>query len=209
MLLDLKELQKKYNAEIKGVIHIGAHTGEEHSTYIDIGINKLVYFEPLPHIFEKLVSNVKDSNVIFHNCALGNDNTKIGMYVEKNDRYGCSSILKPSKNYDRVPFLDEKVFVDMKKLDTFNFGKEFNMLNIDVQGYELEVLKGSTKTLENIDYIMCEINRSTEKKGIEYINCALVGELQKFLINYEFKLVEQNWAGTSWGDGFFIRGNLL
>jgi hypothetical protein len=83
------------------------------------------------------------------------------------------------------------------------------MLNIDVQGYELEVLKGSTKTLENIDYIMCEINRSTEKKGIEYINCALVGELQKFLINYEFKLVEQNWAGTSWGDGFFIRGNLL
>jgi hypothetical protein len=147
--------------------------------------------------------------VIFHNCALGNDNTKIGMYVEKNDRYGCSSILKPSKNYDRVPFLDEKVFVDMKKLDTFNFGKEFNMLNIDVQGYELEVLKGSTKTLENIDYIMCEINRSTEKKGIEYINCALVGELQKFLINYEFKLVEQNWAGTSWGDGFFIRGNLL
>ena len=68
MLLNLKEIQKKYNTKIKGVIHVGAHTGEEHKTYVDMGISNIAYFEPLPHIFEKLISNIKDSNTIFHNC---------------------------------------------------------------------------------------------------------------------------------------------
>jgi FkbM family methyltransferase len=208
MLIDLKKLKKKYSLDIQGVIHVGAHRGEEHKVYKEMNIKNIVYFEALPHIFEKLIANVKDPDAIFHNCALGNKKGKIGMHVEENDRYGCSSILLPSKNYDRVPFLDKKIVVEINKLDNFNYNKDYNMLNIDVQGYELEVLKGSSNTLKHIDYIMCEINRSTEKKGIEYINCALVEELQEFLLSYGFELVEQNWAGTSWGDGFFIKTKL-
>ena len=33
MLLDLEMLVKKYNMDIKGVIHIGAHFGEENNVY--------------------------------------------------------------------------------------------------------------------------------------------------------------------------------
>ena len=209
MLLDLLDLQKKYKMSVTGVLHVGAHLGEEYKTYKKMNIENIVFFEPLTHIFEKLIQNVNDNSVIFKKFALGNENKIVGMNVEKNDRYGCSSILSPSKNYDHIPLLEEKVHVEMKRLDDFKFGKQFNMLNIDVQGFELEVLKGSQKTLKNIDYIMCEINRNTDTKGIEYIGCALVDELENFLDKHDFQMVAQNWAGVSWGDGLFIKRNLL
>ena len=78
-------------------------------------------------------------------------------------------------------------------------------MNIDVQGYELEVLKGSAKTLEHIDYIMSEVNRFTLEKPLEYINCAQISDLIQFLSSFGFQFVEVNWAGISWGDGFFIK----
>ena len=75
-----------------------------------------------------------------------------------------------------------------------------NMINIDVQGYELEVFKGGEKTLEHIDYIFSEINNVHL-----YENGTLLSELIDFLSKYNFKLVEESWDGVTWGDGFFIK----
>jgi hypothetical protein len=77
---------------------------------------------------------------------------------------------------------------------------KYNMINIDVQGYELEVFKGAEKTLEHIDYIISEINNVHL-----YENGALLPELIDFLSQYNFKLVEEDWAGGTWGDGLFIK----
>ena len=35
---------------------------------------------------------------------------------------------------------------------------DVDMIKIDVEGYEMEVLKGAEKTLENIQYLMIELN---------------------------------------------------
>ena len=89
----------------------------------------------------------------------------------------------------------------MIKLDDFEFDKtKYNFINIDVQGYELEVFKGSKNVLSSIDYIMCEINRDEV-----YKNCAKINELKEFLSPYGFELVEETWDGYTWGDGFFIK----
>ena len=89
----------------------------------------------------------------------------------------------------------------MVRLDDIEINiKNYNLINIDVQGYELEVFKGAEKSLENIDYIISEINRDEV-----YLGCAKINELEDFLKPYGFKLVEQNWAGNIWGDGFFIK----
>ena len=42
MILQLKDLVKKYNMNISGVIYIGAHYGKEVSNYVSIGINDIV-----------------------------------------------------------------------------------------------------------------------------------------------------------------------
>jgi FkbM family methyltransferase len=199
MLLDLINLRGRYNMEITGVIHIGAHFGEEHQTYKSLGIDNIIYFEPVKKTFSVLEERVKDAKL--YNYALGNENKMIEMFIEESDAYGCSSILKPSSNYDNVPFSPNEI-VEMKRLDDFNF-TEFNFLNIDVQGYEYEVLKGANKTLENVDYIICEINRETPEKQLDYIGSTTIEKIIEFLSPYGFKLVESNWAGISWGDGFF------
>jgi FkbM family methyltransferase len=201
MLLDLISLSKKYNMNISGIIHIGAHFGEEHSTYKSLGVNNIVYFEPVKKTFDVLNERVTDAKL--YNYALGNENKMIEMYIEDNDTYGCSSILQPSSNYANIAFSPNEL-VEMKRLDDFNFNG-FNLLNIDVQGYEYEVLKGAEKTLENVDFILCEINRGTPNKQLDYIDSKTIDKIIELLTPYGFKLSEENWAGISWGDGFFVK----
>jgi FkbM family methyltransferase len=201
MILDLLQISQKYNLKINGIVHIGAHHGEEHSVYKQLNVSNVVYFEPVKKTFEVLKSKISDA--VLYNIALGNENKQIEMFVEDADTYGCSSILQPSSNYNGIPFSNKEI-VEMRTLDSFNF-KEFNFLNIDVQGYEMEVLKGAEQTLNSVDYIMCEINRNTHMKEMDYIGAQTVEIIQKFLSNYGFVLVEENWTGISWGDGFFIK----
>ena len=53
---------------------------------------------------------------------------------------------------------------------------KYNFMNIDVQGYELEVFKGAFETLKNIDYIISEVNQDEVYEG-----CPHVSELDKYL----------------------------
>jgi len=43
MLLNLENLVKKYNLSIKGIIHIGAHFGEENNVYNKLNIKNRVF----------------------------------------------------------------------------------------------------------------------------------------------------------------------
>ena len=95
--------------------------------------------------------------------------------------------------------------IDIKKLDSLDNIK-VNFLNIDVQGYELEVLKGAVKTLTKIDYIYSEVNRKEL-----YENCVIVNDLDKFLDFFGFIRCETKWwnnVGT-WGDALYIKKNRL
>ena len=70
MILDFNNLIKKYDLKIKGIIHIGAHHGQEHSLYIQNNIKNIIYFEPLKTNFDVLSKNVGENAVLF-NYALG------------------------------------------------------------------------------------------------------------------------------------------
>jgi FkbM family methyltransferase len=202
MLLDFNGLIEKYKMEIKGVLHIGAHHGQEHTLYKNNNINNVVYFEPLQSNFDVLKNNVDGSAILF-NCALGNDEKEVEMFVETANMGQSSSVLEPAihaKQYPHIVF-DKKETVNMRKLDNIELNLEnYNFINIDVQGYELEVFKGSRNTLKHIDYIIAEINREEL-----YKNCSQISDLKEFLSEYGFELVEEAWVGGNWGDGLFIK----
>lgn len=203
MLLDLIKLKDKYNLNIKGVLHIGAHYGQELSTYENIGINNIMFFEPLPHTFEKLKDNTKGKDVILVNTALGNTIGEVGMNVEYANQGQSSSILEPLIHLQQYPHIrfNDKITVKITKLDTFIEDRDkYNFINIDVQGYELEVFKGASEYLNTIDYIMTEVNR-----GEVYKNCPMVEELDEYLKPYGFERVETTWDGVTWGDAFYIK----
>ena len=77
---------------------------------------------------------------------------------------------------------------------------KYNFLNIDVQGYELEVLKGATKTLENIDAMILEVNRDEV-----YENCPLIEDIDNFVGDIGFSRVAEMWQSVSWGDALYAR----
>ena len=202
MLLDFHTICNKYNLNIKGVLHIGAHYGQEDSLYRSKNVQNIMYFEPLTTNFKVLESNVP-KNTILHKIALGNEEKNVNMFVESSNTGMSSSILKPEHHLVQYPHIvfNEIEEVKMCKLDNIEFDRnDYNMINIDVQGYELEVFKGGEKTLEHIDYIFSEINNVHL-----YENGALLSELIDFLSKYNFKLVEESWDGVTWGDGFFIK----
>lgn len=204
MLLNLKNLKEKYNLNIAGVIHIGAHLGQESSIYNELGIKHRLYFEPQPDIFQKLVETVKEG--IFVNKALGNETGILEMYIEKDNQGQSSSLLQPVQHLAQYPHIKftSSLKVDVIKLDDYiqtlhSILKEnLNFINMDVQGYELKVLEGSLKTLYNIDYIMTEVNRAEV-----YKDCAKVWELDDFLAPYGFERIETTWDGVTWGDAFY------
>ena len=58
MILDLINLVEKFNLNIKGVIHIGAHYGQENKIYNQLNIKNRIFFEPLKNNFDKLKENI-------------------------------------------------------------------------------------------------------------------------------------------------------
>lgn len=204
MLLNFDSLYIKYNLKIKGVLHIGAHFGQENLAYKKYQIKNKIFFEPLPHTFAKLKENVKDGVLI--NKALGNETGSKLMYLELDNQSQSSSILKPKLHLSQYPWIkfNSMVKIEMVRLDDVEFDREdFNFINIDVQGYELEVFKGGINTLNHIDYIMTEVNRDEV-----YEKCARVEELDEFLGGFGFKRVEVTWEGRTWGDAFYIKNKI-
>ena len=206
MLITLDGLVKKYNMKIVGALHIGAHYGEEIKDYVDHRIKNLCFFEPLSKSLEILEENLSEyadqAEIQIYPYALGNQDCDIEMFVS--DHGGmCSSVLRPKIVLEQYPGIKfpRKEKVKMVRLDECEIDPaDYNFMNIDVQGYELEVLKGAENLLNNIDYVYTEINVAEV-----YANAPHVDELDKFLSTYGFSRVETDLSGTTWGDAFYIK----
>jgi FkbM family methyltransferase len=204
MLFNLKNLQQTYNTLVKNIIHVGGHFGNEIVEYKKLWPTCAIeIFEPHPATYEKLLQTTKTyTNVICHNIALGFQKSQMTMYVEQNNEGQSNSLLKPKLHIEQYPHIifNNKIEVEVNTLDSFNFNESYNFLNIDVQGFELEVLKGSKNTLQHIDYIICEVNNAEL-----YENCCKVHDIDNFLKLYNFSRVETAWTGITWGDAFYIK----
>jgi FkbM family methyltransferase len=193
---------QKYNMDIKGIIHIGGHYGEELEDYVRNGVQEIIIFEPITSSFEILKERSQNinANIQGHQVALGSTPGTFKMYVSNNEKQS-SSILKPKVHLEQHAWVlfDDFEDVEVKLLDDFDC-EGHNFICMDVQGYELEVLKGGTKTLEGVDYICCEVNRAEL-----YENNAYVEEIDSYLSQYNMTRVETNWAGGTWGDALYVR----
>ena len=122
---------------------------------------KIFSFEPQIEnlsIQKKFLNNTK-----FYNCCLGNKSSF--QIFNITDREDSSSLLVPSIFKNSIYRVVNKITIKVDKLDNIIKlkHKSKNLLKLDVQGYELEVLKGSKKCLSKIDFIIIELG---EKKKL-------------------------------------------
>lgn len=208
MLLNFNSLIKQYNITINGVIHVGGHIGDELYEYKNNNVDNIIIFEPQPHCFEKLSMKAKEIELPAKliNKALGNKTGRVDMTSDPTGL--CGSILKPKLHLELSPdvFFSETLNVEISRLDDeIPENHTYNFLNMDTQGYELEVLKGGVKTLEKIDYIYTEVNQAEV-----YENNAMIHELDDFLENCDIERIATGWHGSqTWGDAFYIRRGLI
>lgn len=171
--------------------------------FIDVGANKgqfsaiasylypnseIISFEPLKNVCSNAKKKFKKyKNITFHNYAIGNEEGLIPLNVSKKD--DSSSILSIGSNQKNTFPGTEKSHTEhitvstlQKFITKIDLSKNIFM-KIDVQGYEMEVLKGSSNYLKYFNYIYVECSY------IElYQNQALAFEIIKFLDSLSFNL---------------------
>jgi len=200
LIQDLNEFIVK---QIKGVFHIGAHIGEEKSWYNAHNVNNVVWFEANPNYENIIKNNVGNDLVII--SAIGNETKKVNFNISNNGQ--SSSVLElgvhknhhPDVNYiDNIEINMDTIYnlVNKFKLNI----ESFNFINIDIQGYELEALKGFGNLLHHFDYIYSEVNTADV-----YVNCSKIEDLDDYLKKFGFNRVAQHITNWEWGDAFYVK----
>lgn len=199
MLIPFSECIKHCDKPIQGIIHIGAHRLEEKFTYNLHGINDIIWIEAMPDLVEEF----KKDNIVFQLVVSNEDNKDVVFHVSNNGQ--SSSILEFGSHKQYHPDVKFIKDVPMKttRMDTFiereNIDiKNFNMLNLDIQGVELRALKSFGSLLEHIDYIYTEINDEEVYKG-----CDLVSDIDSYLASFGFKRIITKMTPAHWGDAMY------
>ena len=201
MLIPLHDLVKKYNIQFKGILHVGAHECEEIKDYeIHLPRNQILWIEALPGKVE--FSKNKYPNVVIENAVVSDIIETVRFNVSNNGQsssildFGLHSTFHPQVHY--VTCFEVKTKLLKNILPNYNIN--YNFLNLDIQGAELKALKGMEEYLNNVDYIYTEVNSDYVYKG-----CALIGELDDYLLHFGLHRVETKWTDCKWGDAFYIR----
>ena len=161
---------------------------------IDVGVYRGVYsyemskysknvhsFEPNPIIFEYINKNLKKiiNNIFLYNYALSNKNQVIDLKVPiRNDKYNRENF-EEFYELGRATIHQENTFkryekfqITSKKIDEFNFKNNISFIKIDVEGHELEVIKGGEEIIsKNKPILLVEIEeRYSQNKVSDTIN---------------------------------------
>jgi len=157
------------NKKFNYILDIGAWVGTW-SMAMNKFCGRVIAFEPDSLHYQCLVKNVTD-DVETHQLAVGSEEKLISL---SEDNFTQS---KRIVGEGSIPMIT----IDNMKLD------DVDLIKIDVEGYEMEVLKGAKKTLENVQYLMIELNNNTKKYGSSNI------EIEKYIQSLGFKLLISHW----------------
>jgi FkbM family methyltransferase len=200
------DLLQKYENKISGFIQVGAHVGQQVESFLRIKNKNIYLFEPNSQALEKLKEYENEARIKIFDFGLGNDNTTHQFFTSSNKEGVSSSVLRPrlhEKYFPEVKF-QQKESIQIKKFSSLE-KINGNFLVIDVQGYELEVLKGFEDKINNIDFIFSEISMVKF-----YENNTLVTDLDKFLNEKNFLRIKTSFiSNVPMGDAFYISKKFL
>jgi len=148
--------------EFKTIIDIGANKGQFALACREWAPNARIFsFEPLKapaKIFKVLFG--KDDKVYLKEAAIGPQTKRSVMHVSAHE--DSSSLLPIGPNQIALyPGTQEKniIEIDVAPLSSYLMPEDIKspaMLKLDVQGFEMEVLKGCESMIEKFDFIYCE-----------------------------------------------------
>ena len=135
------------------VLDLGAH----HGLYTLLASKrvgsrgKVIAFEPSPRERRALLLHLilnRCGNVKVEGLAVGNEDTEADLFVVEGTQTGCNSLKPPDVLSGTFPKRVRVVRID-DWLDKRKFG-QIDFVKLDVEGAELEALKGASRLLERV-----------------------------------------------------------
>ena len=195
--------------KVNGIIHIGAHELEELSCYLKRNVSRVIWIEANPEKYELINRKIKNfENMVLGKFAAGSKKSLGNLNLANNKQ--SSSLLELGthlNNYPEVKY-NSIIEIEIKKVDEWideNFNNKYlyNFINIDIQGFELEALKGMTNQLRIAEYVYLEVNFEQV-----YKNCPELQDIDKFLKKFGFSRIALRKTNAGWGDAFYSKNNI-
>lgn len=143
----LPPLLSRLGLEVRHVLHVGAHLGEEVPFYRQAGISSFTLVEPSPVAAGRLREIHPQATVIEAACGARPGRGTLSVNVIR-----TSSTLAEPHPHDRIL---SSVPVEVTTVAAIA-PDDADMLVVDAQGLELEVLKGAGGRLAGFQVVVCE-----------------------------------------------------
>lgn len=188
-----------------GVIHAGAHLGEEAEAYQRARIRRVLWIEANVELIPSLAAHVAPyGHEVAHALLAAEPHDALDFNVSNNGQ--SSSVLALGTHADVYPditFVDTQT-MPARTLDNVCAGRGaigYEFLNMDLQGYEMECLRGAEQVVEKLKWVYSEVNVDEL-----YVGCALIDEMDDWLGGRGFRRTRTEMAGDAgWGDAIWVR----
>jgi FkbM family methyltransferase len=205
MLMSVKELARVWALRPQGVLHVGAHEGEEALDYESHGWLPVIWIEAQPNLVKNLQERLDpEFHKVIKAAVWDKDGLEMKFNLASNSQ--SSSLLSfgtHEQDYPEVTYTNQFQVVTQRLDSILKLYQVPNFLNLDIQGAEGMAIKSLGKGLENVEAIYTEINRKEV-----YLGCIMVEELDVLLRAQGFKRVATRWVlGRGWGDALYLRSS--
>ena len=203
MLISANALSRIYGVFPQGVVHVGAHQGEEYQDSVDQNWGHIYWIEANPVLCEWLRTRFNESECTVVEAAVWSESgIKLNFNIASNGQ--SSSLLQFGTHLSDYPeiYFNRRIEIETRTLKELLPSKcDANFLNLDIQGAELNAIIGLGSRLSQFNWIFTEVN----KKEV-YTGCPNVIELDDYLNKFGFKRQTTRWeVGKGWGDALYAR----
>lgn len=203
-----KYVIRKYLPQNPVIIDCGAHVGADSIELSKmLPKSKIFCFEPVPSIFSSLKKNTKKySNIECFQIALSDNDGEAHFFVSSGESDASSSLMNPTGHKEFHPDVNfnEEILVQTMSLDSWAEKKNLKKVDflwLDMQGYELNMLKASKNILRTVSVIHTEVSILNTYEGV-----VLYPEYRLWLESQGFKVaVEAIPKNSDMGNVLFIR----
>ncbi len=210
------EIARYFNLDDSNlIVDVGAADGTVSQKFSKAFPFSITYaFEPIPSTFQSLKGNVSgNKNIIAVNKGLGSAETELTIHLS--ERITSSSFFNIEENISNDFFSRNLKDVGAESVVVSTMDKEIpsdkkiNILKMDVQGFELEVLKGGKNTLKRTAIVLVEMQNHDL-----YLGAPKYYDIDKFMRESNFELfdiipsIRQDKKLYEW-DSIYVNKNIV